>query len=171
MAAEDRASSRPTPVDRLFQLAYVCAYQMMRVYWALRRPSTHGALVLVWHEGRVLIVKNSYVRYHSLPGGYVRHHETGREAALRELREEVGVAAHADALELVLDQTNEWEGKLDRVEFFALEVSARPAIAVDHREVVSADWYLPAEALRLELFPPLRTVLERRIARVTPASS
>jgi ADP-ribose pyrophosphatase YjhB (NUDIX family) len=153
--------STATPVDRAFQLAYVCAYRLMRTYWALRHPQTHGALVVLRNGGEVLLVRNSYVPYYSLPGGYVRRHETAREAALRELGEEVGVTATAEALVPVLDQTHDWEGKRDRVEIFALEVPTRPRVAVDHREVIEASWWSPQRALSLNLFPPLRRVLEQ----------
>ena len=69
----DQASSRgPTVVDRGFQFAYVCAYQLMRTYWRLSRPNTHGTLVTMWNAGEVLLVRNSYVNYYSAPGGYVR---------------------------------------------------------------------------------------------------
>src|SRR5690349_19463262 len=64
-------SAAPTPVDKAFQLAYVCAYRLMRTYWTLRHPKTHGALVALFNGGDVLLVKNSYVPYYSLPGGYV----------------------------------------------------------------------------------------------------
>ncbi|HEY8946920.1 MAG TPA: NUDIX hydrolase, partial [Polyangiaceae bacterium] len=146
-ATEDGSRDRPTWLDRSFQLAYVAAYRMMRVYWAVRKPNTHGALVLLWHEGEVLLVRNSYVRYHSLPGGYVRKHETSRQAALRELAEEIGVIARAEQLEPLLDEKNDWEGKRDHVEIFALEVSERPVVRVDRREVVEASWHSPEAAL------------------------
>jgi 8-oxo-dGTP pyrophosphatase MutT (NUDIX family) len=152
----------PTLVDRSFQVAYKVAYRMMRVYWSVRRPSTHGALVTLWHEGRVLLVQNSYVSYRSLPGGYVGRNETGRQAAVRELREEVGIIADGDQLEKVFDEVKDWEGKRDHVEIFALELSGRPEIRVDHREVLEASWFSPEEALKLNLFPPIRQVLERR---------
>jgi 8-oxo-dGTP diphosphatase len=154
----------PTLMDRAFQLAYVCAYQMMRRYWAVRHPTTHGALVVLQNGGEVLLVKNSYVPYYSLPGGYVRRNETAREAALRELVEEVGVSAKGDELELVLDETHDWEGKRDHVEIFVLKLSMRPSIAVDHREVVEASWWTPERALGLNLFPPLRRVLQMKQA-------
>src|SRR5271165_629031 len=96
--------SEPTLVDRGFQLAYFCAYRAMRTYWKIRRPTTHGALVTLWNDGEVLLVRNSYVPYYSLPGGYVRKDETAREAAVRELREEVGISTEAGRLELVLDR-------------------------------------------------------------------
>lgn len=80
-----------TAVDRSFQLAYKLAYRMMRVYWGVRRPATHGALVTLWNAGELLLIQNSYVKYRSLPGGYVGRYETGAEAAVRELREETGI--------------------------------------------------------------------------------
>jgi 8-oxo-dGTP diphosphatase len=149
-------------VDRGFQLAYVCAYQVMRAYWRVRHPTTHGTLVALWNRGEVLLVRNSYVPYYGLPGGYVRRGETPRQAALRELVEEVGISAQADELELVLDETNEWEGKHDHVQIFALDLTARPNVVVDHREVVEASWWSPERARSLDLFPPLRRVLEQR---------
>ncbi len=155
-----RNEAGPTLVDRGFQLAYVCAYRLMRGYWALRHPETHGALVVIRSGGEVLLVRNSYVPYYSLPGGYVQRHETARQAALRELTEEVGVSVSAEALELVRDETHDWEGKRDHVEIFTLEVAVRPNVFVDHREVVEASWWSPERALSLNLFPPLRRVLE-----------
>jgi len=68
-----------------------CAYLLMRVFWAVRKHTTHGALVTIWVKQRILLVKNSYVRYFSLPGGYVKRGESGFDAAIRELREEVSL--------------------------------------------------------------------------------
>ena len=153
-----------TTVDRGFQLAYACAYRMMRTYWWLRHPTTHGALVALWHQGEVLLIRNSYVPYHCLPGGYVRRGETGAQAALRELAEEVGVSAAAGDLTLAREERHEWEGKDDHVVIFALDLPTRPHVEVDHREVVSASWWTRERALTLDLFPPVRHMLERRVA-------
>ncbi|HEX2675448.1 MAG TPA: hypothetical protein VHM19_02380, partial [Polyangiales bacterium] len=70
-AGAARDDARPNLVDLCFQVAYRVAYRMMRTYWSVRKPSTHGALVSLWHEGQILLVQNSYVPYRSLPGGYV----------------------------------------------------------------------------------------------------
>ena len=160
--AENREESAPTLVDRGFQLAYVCAYRAMRTYWRVRRPTTHGSLVALWNAGEVLLVRNSYVPYYSLPGGYLRRGETARDAAVRELREEVGVSTTTGELVALLDRTHEWEGKHDHVEIFGLDLPSRPTVNVDHREVIAASWWSPDRALSLELFPPLRAVLEDR---------
>ncbi len=157
--------SEPTLLDRGFQLAYVCAYRAMRAYWKVRRPTTHGTLIALWNRDELLLVRNSYVPYYSLPGGYLRRGETAREAAVRELREEVGITMDAQGLELVLDTTHDWEGKRDHVQIFALELPSRPSVEVDNREVIEAAWWPPEKALGLELFPPLRRVIEERRAR------
>lgn len=161
-------SLAPSLVDRGFQLAYKVAYRLMRAYWTVRKPNTHGALVALWNQGHVLLVRNSYVRYYSLPGGYARRNESGREAAIRELREEVGVHARPEQLVPVFDETRPWEGKRDHVQIFELELDERPAVRIDNREVVDAGWFSPEQALAFDLFPPLRYVIEKHSGLVGP---
>ena len=155
-------ASTPTLVDRAFQLTYLCAYRVMRAYWRIRKPTTNGALVAVWSRGQVLLVRNSYVSYYSAPGGNLRPEENGRDAALRELSEEVGVSARPEQLKLALDLTHSWEGKFDHVQIFNLIVDERPSVHVDHREVVEAAWFDPAQVAELDVFPPLKRVIEEQ---------
>jgi ADP-ribose pyrophosphatase YjhB (NUDIX family) len=151
----------PTLTDRGFQLAYMGAYQLMRAYWRVRRPTTHGSLVALWNAGEVLLVRNSYVSYYCVPGGYVRPGESGRDAAMRELFEEVGISAGAEDLQAIHEETHEWEGKHDHVQIFSLVLGNRPEVRVDHREVVEAGWWPRERALTLNVFPPLRRALEQ----------
>jgi 8-oxo-dGTP diphosphatase len=151
-------------IDRLYRVAYRGAYRMMRVYWAVMRPQVHGALVAIWNNGEILLVKNSYVPYWSLPGGYVHRGETGRQAAIRELIEETGIRAGAAELRLALDHQHLWEGKREHVEIFELDVATRPTLKVDNREVIQATFFHPKKALELELFEPLRKIIEKRVA-------
>jgi 8-oxo-dGTP diphosphatase len=169
MAQTTRGRTQATVVDRCYQKAYSVAYQMMRVYWRVRRPHTRGALVAIWCEDEILLVRNSYVRYYSLPGGYVQRGESGRAAALRELEEEVSISATEDQLELAVSEVNEWEGKRDGVEIFSLEVNVRPEVAIDNREVVEASWFSAQAALELDLFPPIRRAIAQRLKQRTPS--
>ncbi|MGH7635681.1 MAG: NUDIX hydrolase [Gemmatimonadaceae bacterium] len=153
--------AHPTVLDRGYQLAYRCAYQLMRTYWHVRKPETHGALIALWNDEQVLLVRNSYVKYYSAPGGYVRKTEASRDAAIRELKEEVRLSVRPEELSLVLDVTHDWEGKRDHVEIFEVDVPSRPAIQIDNREVIAATWMSSEQALSLNLFPPLRQAIER----------
>ena len=155
----------PTLVDRAFQLGYKVAYRLMRTAWRLTNPLTHGALVLIWSRGEVLLVRNSYVSYYSAPGGFVKPHEDARDAAQRELLEEVGLQVPPDALRLALELTHPWEYKRDHVKVFELTLDERPVVNVDHREVVEAVWVAPQDALNMDVFPPLKRVIKEHLAR------
>ncbi len=151
-------------MDRMVQLAYKGAYLLMRTYWKVRKPVTHGALVALWNGGEILLVQNSYVPYRCVPGGYLARGESGRQAAVRELREEVGIDASESDLVAALDEVHHWQGRQDHVQIFHLELSERPVVRVDNREVIGAGWFSPKRALELNLFPPLRRVIEERAA-------
>lgn len=164
LRAQREQVRRPTVLDLAWQLAYMTAYQVVRLYWHVRRPATHGALVVLWCKGHALLVRNSYVRYYSAPGGYLHAGETARQAAVRELREEVGLEVAPERLQQALELTHDWEGRRDHVVVFLLEVEERPTIQVDYREVVEAFWFQPEEVARSNVFPPLKEVIARRAA-------
>jgi ADP-ribose pyrophosphatase YjhB (NUDIX family) len=152
-------------IDACFRLAYRIAYRLMCVYWRITRAKTHGALVAIWHEGRILLVRNSYVSYYSLPGGYLKANETARDAALRELTEELALRILPSELQTGHEETHQWAGKTDHVVIFDVDVAVRPPFRVDRREVVEADFFTPDGALALNLFPPLRRHIEQHLSR------
>ena len=152
-------------VDFGFRMAYRAAYQMMRVYWRLARPTTQGALVAIWQNGEILLVRNSYLSYYCVPGGYIKRKETPVMTAVRELTEEVRILVAPEDLKLGLHETHTWEGKTDVVSIFDLDVKERPVFHVDNREVVDAEFFTPQYALELNLFPPLRHHIEARLAK------
>ena len=60
------------------------------------RPALFGVAALAEDgQGRVLLVRHSYVRGWALPGGGVGHGEAPEMALLRELEEEVGLSGFA----------------------------------------------------------------------------
>jgi ADP-ribose pyrophosphatase YjhB (NUDIX family) len=51
-----------------------------------------GSACVIEHDGRLLLVRHSYMRHWGLPGGGLRRHEVPEAAAVRESFEEVGLA-------------------------------------------------------------------------------
>lgn len=62
---------------------------------ALINPVCVGALALVEQDGKIVLIRQSYTRGWHLPGGGVKPGEPPEAAALRELREEIGLTASA----------------------------------------------------------------------------
>jgi ADP-ribose pyrophosphatase YjhB (NUDIX family) len=70
----------------------VSAFLLGRAAKILYGSWSVGALVVVIRtDGRVLVVRNTYRRGWTLPGGFARRGERPERAASRELREEVGL--------------------------------------------------------------------------------
>ena len=149
-------------LDLGIRTAFKVAHRMLRTWWFVRRPHTRGALVAVWHDGKILLVKNSYRRQYTLPGGYIRSSETPSEAGARELAEEVGIQVRPDDVPVVYRGVHPFEFRRDEVSIVELEVSEPPQIAVDKREVVWAGFERPEDVLRRPVIPHLREYLSRR---------
>ena len=155
-------------IDRIWRLAMRMAYLLYLAFGFAFRPRHRGAGVALWHAGELLMVKNTYRRRWGVPAGSVRRSESPRAAAVRELKEEVGIELPADRLEPVgiFCDTNEFFR--DRFTLFAVEMDRRPVVRPDHREVARARFMPPSQALALALQPPIRTYLEGRDTGVKP---
>jgi ADP-ribose pyrophosphatase YjhB (NUDIX family) len=68
-----------------------------------------GALFFDDHD-RVLMVEPEYKDYWDIPGGYVEHGESPREACIREVREELGITPPIGRLLIVDWAPNPGEG-------------------------------------------------------------
>lgn len=149
-------------INALVRAVYRLAHWGLRFLWFIRRPETTGALVAVWHRGRVLLVKNSYRPQLTLPGGYVKAREDRRTTAARELREEVGIRVQPKRLVHAYHGTHVFEYRKDTLDIYELEVDEEPDVQVDDREVVRAEFHTPDEALGMRVVPHLEEYLSRR---------
>jgi 8-oxo-dGTP pyrophosphatase MutT (NUDIX family) len=79
----------PAPLHRLL---YRLAYTLRGQWWRVRRPRRSSVVVIAFDEDeRVLLVRHSYgPPVWSLPGGGVGRGEDPEQAAVREIREELG---------------------------------------------------------------------------------
>ena len=81
--------------DRILRVVLTGVYQLLRADWFVRRPRTYGAHALaLTSERKLILVKLRYVPGWRLPGGGRNPGEEPTEAALRELREEIGMTGH-----------------------------------------------------------------------------
>ena len=144
------------------RFAYRSAYWAARVWWFIRRPQTFGAVVALWNDGRILLVQTSYRRCYTLPGGFMKSGETAAEAASRELAEELQLFIPPAALKLGWCGSRRFESREDTVTICEVLLDAPPAIRVDGRELMRADWKTPTEARSMVLLPHVRDYLAGR---------
>lgn len=117
----------------------------------LSRGMTLGVRgVVVDAEGRVLLVKHTYLHGWWLPGGGVDRGETTQAAVIRELREEAGVIATA-APRLLSVHSNEAFFRGDHVVVFRLDAFDLTE-RTSHGEIAEIGWFhphaLPEDATR-----------------------
>ncbi|MGI9432047.1 MAG: NUDIX domain-containing protein [Myxococcota bacterium] len=147
-------------IDALWRAALRVAYRVLWIYWHVFRPRTEGVCVLVWHEGRLLVLRHSYKSGVGIPAGAPRRGEAPIATALRELREEVGITLPAESLRLLGECHSRHEAKRDHLVAFETRLERAPAIEIDRREIVAAWWAAPGELDDAELWPPLHELLD-----------
>jgi 8-oxo-dGTP pyrophosphatase MutT (NUDIX family) len=81
--------------DPPLRLAMTAAHKLMKAGWFLRRPRTFGAHgIALTPERKIILVSLRYAPGWRIPGGGRGSDEAADAAALRELREEIGMTGH-----------------------------------------------------------------------------
>ena len=150
----------------LLQLA-AWGYEFYRL---IRRPHTHGALVAIWQNNQILMVHTSYRKGYGLPGGGLQPGESAREAAVRELNEEMGLGIESSWLQDSWTITEQQRGGRNTVTIFALPWTqplthlkkgfVHPTLEIDQLEIIATAWMSRDEALQQHLPGHLRQYLE-----------
>jgi 8-oxo-dGTP pyrophosphatase MutT (NUDIX family) len=85
-------------LDQLLRAGATALHKLLTIGWFFRRPRTLGAhAVAITPGGRVVLVKLRYAPGWRLPGGGRSTDEPAVNAALRELREEIGMTSYGRA--------------------------------------------------------------------------
>jgi len=136
-------------------------YLGFRVYCFFFRPKTLGVRVMLVQNGRVLLVRQTYMPGWFMPGGGVDRGETLDNAARREAREEVG--AEMGILKLLGAYTNFGGFKSDHnVLFLCTDFTLGEK---QDMEIAEAHFF-PLDALPEDIWPGHRLRLEEYHAGV-----
>lgn len=149
-------------VNALVRLAYKLAYP---IWCWLLRVSGHrlfGALVMIWYDGRLLMLRTSYHDETVLPGGQAKRGEDSRDTAVREVAEELGLQLDPQSLKFACEVNFDIRGLRGTDHIYTIEFAQCPELRLDQREIVSADWLLPEQAHDLIVEPEIRELLIRR---------
>nr|WP_123670827.1 NUDIX hydrolase [Actinocorallia herbida] len=132
------------------------------------RPVVAAGVLFFDEQDHVLLVVPSYKDYREIPGGYVEHGETPSEAAVREVREELGITPPIGRLLITDWAPNEAEG--DKL----LYIFDGGRLTDEHLAKIHLD---PAEIAAIEFHPisaaPTLTIprLARRLHAAQTARS
>jgi len=146
-------------LDVAWRIAFRLGFPLARIWWRLRRERHEGALVAVYIDRALLLVRSSYRVEWNFPGGSVRRGETPDAAARRELAEEIGLAA--SVLLPAGDASGIWDGRRDRVHFFELRLDRLPNLRLDNREIIEARLVSPEELRGMAVTGPVALYLDR----------
>ena len=139
-------------IDRFRRILEPGIRRVLHFYWRFARPMTLGVrAVVVDREGRVFLVKPSYVAGWHLPGGGVEVGETLRVSLARELLEEGGITAVGPiALHGVF--FNARVSRRDHVAVYVLRDVHQEGVPRNPREIIGHGFFardaLPADTTR-----------------------
>ncbi len=115
--------------------------RVLHAYWRFARAMTLGVRALVIdEEGRVFLVKHSYVSGWHLPGGGVEAGETISEALARELQEEGNIEMTTPP-QLHGLFFNDRDSRRDHVALFVVRAFRQLAAPVPGREIVGHGFF------------------------------
>ena len=154
-----RRRTESRQLDALWRLLHRVAARLYDARNFVLRPRVTGAVVLVRVAGELQLIRSSDRPSYTVPGGRVQWGEEPRRAALRELAEEVGLAAEPDALRGLGEFVVRHSHIEDHIHAFELRLDARPALRVDSREIVWAGFHAEAALDALPLWPALPPIL------------
>jgi 8-oxo-dGTP pyrophosphatase MutT (NUDIX family) len=84
-------------------------YYGFRIYCFIFRPLRMGVRVMMLQDGKVWLVRQTYISGWFMPGGGLKRNETLEEAARREAREETGAELGELTLMGAYSHFNEWK--------------------------------------------------------------
>ena len=139
----DRTGMKRVSVEGTRRALEAALRRVLHFYWRFARALTLGVRALVIDgEGRIFLVKHSYVSGWHLPGGGVEVGETLLEAAARELHEEGNIEVTAPP-QLHGMFFHDRASRRDHVAVFVVRAFRQVAAPVPDREIVAHGFFAP----------------------------
>lgn len=110
-------------------------YPLLKPILRLVRPAGGGVKVALFYKNKLLLIQNTYRKGWTLPGGGIKKNETSRQAAIREVYEELGI--RLTSLEYQGSFINDFEK--EKISVFSRKVR-KPGFRIDDIEVAKAEW-------------------------------
>ncbi len=117
---------------KLKKLILTIGYRIFKIvrapikwYWKRFNIKTSGVRIMIIHKNQLVLVRHWYNSLWVMPGGGIKKHETPERAAVREIKEELGI--DIKQLDYKLGTySNTKEGKNDTVHCFVVELDSKP---------------------------------------------
>lgn len=146
--------------DKLYRFLYIILFRLYLFACFFLRPAVYGVYIAVWHGNKILIIRNSYKTQLTLPGGGIRRGENEKQAAIRELQEEMNLTIAPTNIRFVKRYAAYHGYRFETGAFFEINFSDPPKIKIDNREVIWADFITPSSAKKSNLSPLVKLYLE-----------
>ncbi len=153
-------------INVFWRTVYRVGYPCARVVWRVTGKPGQGTAIAVWHDGRLLCVRESYRQGLGLPGGGLNPGEAPERAARRELFEEVGLDLAPEAFRPEGLLAFVCDGRMIHDALFEVELACEAPLRIDQREIVWAGFLAPDEIQDDRVQRSLRLYLERVAGRL-----
>lgn len=130
------------------QLLTSLALTLLRTYWYLARPNTYGVKVVLIRGDQLLLVQHSYGSGQwTFPGGSREKDETCKEAAKREIKEELDIDLELSEISECGSFVSTREYKRDHVTVCTARTDQEAT--PDPFEIKKATWFSKADIPQL----------------------